>query len=238
MKKPTILIILLVLFFGITGWVFFFNRTNVGQKSSNEKEPEEVSELTLPAPDQESLSLKEALEQRRSIRDYQDEPITKRQLAQILWAAQGVTDTQEGFRTAPSAGALYPLELYIDVKEAEDLNPGVYKYLPADHSLEKVAAESKREKIYDAALRQSWIKEAPVLLVVGAVYERVTSKYDQRGVRYVHMEAGHAAQNVYLQATSLGLGTVSVGAFDGEKIKKVLEIEEDVLYLLPVGRPE
>lgn len=195
--------------------------------------------IILPQPKFESkTSIEKALLERRSIRDYKDEPLTLTDISQLLWAAQGVTDKEGGFRTAPSAGALYPLELYLVSGKVENLSSGVYKYQPQAHQLIKVLEGDKRNELYQAALQQSSVKNAPLTLVFSAVYERTTAKYGERGKRYVHMEVGHAAQNVYLQAVSLNLGTVVLGAFDDEMVKKIINMPEDEepLYLIPIGK--
>ncbi|GAB4410498.1 MAG: SagB/ThcOx family dehydrogenase [Anaerolineales bacterium] len=195
--------------------------------------------IALPTPRYDSAtSVEEALLKRRSIRDYKDEPLMLAELAQLLWAAQGITDLA-GFRTAPSAGALYPMEVYAVVGNVTDLAAGVYKYHPAAHALERTATGDRLAELSKAALGQSAVRDAAVVLVLAAAYERTTQKYGERGVRYVHMEAGHVSQNVYLQAVSLGLGTVTIGAFYDEDVKKVVGLpdNEQPLYLMPVGRP-
>ncbi len=184
------------------------------------------------------ISLEQALLERRSVRDYQPGALTLTEVAQLLWAAQGVSDPQSGFRTAPSAGATFPLELYLVAGEVGDLPAGIYRYRPHSHELERLAEGDRRAELYDAALRQSPVRVAPVNLVFSAVYARTTARYGERGIRYVHMEVGHAAQNVYLQAVSLGLGTVVIGAFDDEGVRRALNLPaaEEPLYILPVGR--
>lgn len=196
------------------------------------------TEITLPPPELSSeVSLEETLHQRRSIRDYSDEALTLAEVSQLLWAAQGVT-AEWGGRTAPSAGALYPLELYAIVGNVDELAPGVYKYRPDGHALVQLRDEDVRVELAEAALDQTWVKDGAIDIVISAVYERTTTKYGDRGVRYVHMEAGHAAQNICLQATALGLGVVTVGAFYDDEIKDVVGMLEDEvpLYLIPVGR--
>lgn len=197
-----------------------------------------LSKIILPPPIKTSkTSIEEALWQRRSIREYKDEPLTLKEVSHILWAAQGITVSWGG-RTAPSAGAFYPLEVYLIVRKAESLEPGVYHYLPEEHKLKNVLEGDLSSELARAALGQTFVKTAPVNLVITAFYTRTTEKYGERGIRYVHMEAGHAAQNVYLQVESLGLGTVTVGAFDDKEVKKVLNLtqEETPLYIMPVGR--
>jgi SagB-type dehydrogenase family enzyme len=158
-------------------------------------------------------------------------------VAQLAWAAQGVTETR-GRRTAPSAGALYPLELLVVAGSVEGLEPGVYRYRPSGHSLLELTRGDVRAALAAAALGQEWMADAPCVLVLGAVYERTTGKYGARGERYVHIEVGLAAQNTQLQATALGLGSVVVGAFDDGRVRTRLGLgsDERPLALLPVGR--
>lgn len=210
--------------------------------SLSKMDKENRQKISLPAAETSGeLSLEEAIAGRRSRREFASRPLDLEQVSQILWAAQGITDEDEGFRAAPSAGALYPLELYAVVGEngVADLSAGVYHYLPAGQTMEKTLEEDVTNDLMQAALNQSFIAEAPVSLVITAEYSRVTNKYGERGRRYVHMEAGHAAQNVYLQVETLGLGTVTVGAFDSEAIISTLQIpaEYEPLYVMPLGYP-
>jgi len=194
--------------------------------------------IELPEPRHFSgVSIEEALLKRRSTRDYTHDPLTLQEVSQLIWATQGITDPR-GFRTAPSAGALYPLEIYVVVGDVENLAEGVYKYNPHKHELLKVLDGNKRSELAKAALDQAWVKEAAIDIVIAAVYERTTVKYGDRGIRYVHMEAGHAAQNLCLQATALDLGIVTVGAFYDEQVKEVLSLpgKEKPLYVIPIGR--
>ena len=194
--------------------------------------------LMLPEPRLRSeVSVEEALLKRRSVREYGNAPLTLEEVSQLLWAAQGIT-SEWGGRTAPSAGALYPLEVYIVVGNVENLSPGVYKYNPERHELIKVRDDDVREELAEAALSQVWVKEGAIDIIIAAVYGRTTKKYGDRGVRYVHMEAGHAAQNIYLQAATLDLGMVTVGAFHDDWVKEIMSMPEDEipLYLIPVGR--
>jgi len=180
-----------------------------------------------------SLSLEETLAQRRSRRAFSDTPLTNEELGQLLWAAQGITD-QRGFRTAPSAGALYPLELYVTTGE------GVFHYLPAGHQLLVLSNEDARQRLYQAALKQEAIRQGPAVFVVTAVYARTAAKYGpERAPRYVHLEAGHAAQNLLLQAVALGLAAVPIGAFHDAQVQEAMGLPPDhePLYLIPVGRP-
>jgi SagB-type dehydrogenase family enzyme len=182
------------------------------------------------------VSVEQALRERRSVRTYTDDPLDLAEISQILWSAQGITSTR-GFRTAPSAGALYPLELYLIAGKVENLPSAIYQYRPHDHSLLEIVSGDQRSALSRAALHQSAIKNAPAVILFCAVYERTTGKYGQRGIRYVHMEVGHAAQNTCLQAIALGLHTAVIGAFRDAEVKKIanLPADEQPLYFVPVG---
>jgi SagB-type dehydrogenase family enzyme len=179
------------------------------------------------------MSLEETLSRRRSVREFRPEPLTERELSQLVWAAQGITHP-EGFRTAPSAGALYPLELYVAMAT------GFYHYDPHGHRLARRSDRDLRKAMCAAAPGQDALSEAPAVFIITAVYERVSGKYGEtRGGRYVHFEVGHAGQNILLEAVALGLGGVPVGAFDDRRIKNALSLPADQqpLYLIPVGHP-
>ena len=184
------------------------------------------------------LRLEQLLARRRSIRDYTVQPLTLAQVASLLGAAEGITLAPD-LRTAPSAGALYPLQLYLVAGNARGLIPGVYRHLPDPGALEQLAEGDRRNDLAAAALGQSWIAAAPLTLVFTARYARTTKKYHQRGIQYVHIEVGHAAQNALLMAVALNLGAAVVGAFDDGGVVSVvgLDTEETPLYLLPVGHP-
>ena len=193
-------------------------------------------EIILPQPiTKGKVSLEEAIFKRRSQREFQRKDLSLEQIGQLLWAAQGITAKRGGFnfRAAPSAGALYPLELYALTKD------GLYHYIPEGHKLENLSDRDLRGDLADAALGQGSVASSALDIVICAVYERVTSKYGQRGVRYVHIEAGHAAQNIHLQAVALGLGSVPIGAFSDEGVQKTLGLPKDhePLYIIPVGFP-
>jgi len=200
--------------------------------------PGQATVLDLPEPRYDgNVSLEQTLLQRRSVRDYTGEPLTLAEVSQLLWSAQGITDAS-GFRTAPSAGALYPLEVYVVAGDVAELTPGVYRYEPDGHRLLRLADGDKRASLADAALGQGSVEAGAADFVITGVYERTTAKYGDRGVRYVHLEAGHAVQNLCLQATALGLGTVTVGAFQDDEVMRLLNLpgNETPLYIIPVGR--
>jgi len=188
-----------------------------------------------------SISLEEAITWRRSSRHFNGEPVSQSQLSQVLWAAQGVTDIRSGDRAVPSAGATYPLEIFVVCGSSciEGVSDGIYCYEPSGHSLNPHRKGDLRLELARAALGQEFVYQAPVDMVICAIYERTTMRYGARGERYVHIEAGHAGQNIYLQATALGLATVAIGAFHDEQVREVLQLDKTVrpLYIMPVGRP-
>lgn len=195
--------------------------------------------IKLPEPKYDGeISVERAIHNRRSIRSYSNVPMTLAEVSQLLWSAQGITDPSWNLRTAPSAGALYPLEIYIVVGNVIDLEKGIYKYDPKNHELKLILKGEKRMDLASSALGQSSIIDGAIVLVFAAVFERTTVKYGERGIKYVYMEVGHSAQNVYLQAYTLGLGTVVIGAFYDDKVKKALNMleNENPLYIMPIGK--
>ena len=195
------------------------------------------AKIMLPEPETTGeTSVEEAIFHRRSVRRYTGGALTLGDLSQLLWAAQGVT-SKEGFRTAPSAGALYPLEVYVVAGDVDGLSDGVYHYQVEEHALSKVRDGDQRRNLSACALHQSQITDAAADIVFTAVFERTTGKYGDRGVRYVYIEAGHAAQNVYLQAEPLDLGVCAIGAFYEDEVSELLVLPEGEtpVYILSVG---
>jgi len=192
--------------------------------------------VSLPLPAAGAMSLEEALANRRSVREFVPGALTLDEVARLVWSAQGATGP--GHRTAPSAGATYPLEVYLVAGDVKNLSAGVYRYLPGQHRLESVTNGDIRAPLAAAAVQQKWISDAAMVVVIAAVYERTAARYGKRGERYVHMEAGHAAQNLLLEATALGLGATPVGAFHDAEVARLLRLPsgETPLYLIPVGR--
>jgi SagB-type dehydrogenase family enzyme len=191
-------------------------------------------EIRLSKPNEKgSISIEETLHQRRSVRDYKKSSLSLEEVSQLLWAGTGKNLHR---RTAPSAGATYPLEVYLVVGEVEGLEPGVYRYSIPKHSLEKTGEQDVRKPLCRAALEQRMIERAPVSLVIAADYHRTTGHYGQRGIRYVHIEVGHMGQNISLQAVALNMGTVMIGAFDDRQVKEILKIEQEPLYIIPAGK--
>jgi len=238
-KKNRLLVLLLAIFL-----------TACGQESSRltiEKTNFYTSDtILLPVPQLDGLvSVEKSLYNRRSHRDFQDKEISLGQLSQILWAAYGITIPRTdyaflrgGLRTAPSAGGLYPLEIYIAVGKVEGIKSGLYKYVAQGHKIVQTSNEDLRYELCSASYRQKMIEEAPVSIIYTAIFSRTTDKYKERGrERYVCMDLGHSAQNVYLQAEALGLGTCAIGAFSDEEVAKIMQLpkEEEPLYIMPVG---
>jgi len=199
----------------------------------------EISMLKLPEPGYTSnVSIEEAIQGRRSTRRYKDDALTLKEVSQLLWAAQGITGLEKGFRAAPSAGAMYPLDLYVVAGNVEGLDAGVYRYSPGGHTITKTMDGDIRRELTEACLNQRMIERGAFTIVFTAIYERTTNRYGDRGIRYVHVDVGHAAENIYLQVVSMGLGTVAMGAFDDLAVKRILSLspEQEPLYLMPVGR--
>jgi len=197
--------------------------------------------ISLPEPDMKGMRLEETILARRSIRRYSTQPLSLEELSQLLFAAQGITGQHGSFslRASPSAGALYPIELYAVINNVRDLQPGLYHYLPRQHSLLTIKKGDLRSEISPACLDQNFVGQAGVALVMTAIYSRTTGRYGERGVRYVHMEAGHISQNIYLQSTSLGLGSVAVGAFRDKDLDNLLALsneEQTAIYVHAVGK--
>jgi SagB-type dehydrogenase family enzyme len=209
--------------------------------------PQNGNPVNLPEPRLTSdISVEEALLNRRSIREFKDEALTLEQVSQILWAAYGITEERSspsflrgGLRTAPSAGGLYPLEIYLVVGKVVGLSSGIYKYHSENHILELISQGDIRKDLAKAALDQEFIVTAPASVFYAADYKRTTQKYGTRGrERYVCMDLGHSAQNVYLQAYALNLGTCAMGAFTDDMVSMVMQLpeNEEPLYIMPIGK--
>ncbi|MCM8763098.1 MAG: SagB/ThcOx family dehydrogenase [Candidatus Omnitrophica bacterium] len=182
------------------------------------------------------MSFEEAIFKRRSQRNFKAKDLTLEQIGQLLWAGQGITAKRGGFslRASPSAGALYPMEIYLLTRE------GLFHYLVTEHKLEVLNEKDLRKALAEAAWGQDAVAAAAADIVICAVYPRITAKYGERGIRYAHIEAGHIAQNIHLEAVALGLGSVPIGAFNDEGVKQLLNLGRDYepLYIIPVGYVE
>lgn len=198
-----------------------------------------ATSAALPAPDRTGgMSVEQALARRRSVRCYGAQPLALAAVAQLLWAAQGTTGAG-GRRTAPSAGALYPLELHLVATRVEDLAVGVHRYLPATHALQLSIAQSMASILQHAALGQPAVGTAAAVVVITAVEGRSAGKYGARAGRYVAFEAGAASQNLALQGAALGLGAFVIGGFDDAAVARALRLPSGELpvVLMPIGAP-
>lgn len=199
--------------------------------------------IKLDPPDREGgTPLWNAIQHRRSIRDFREEPLKKSHLSQLLWASQGITKEYMGYelRATPSAGALYPVETYLFIHNVEGIDPGIYHYAIQNHQLEQLRKGEFRRAISRAALDQGMAFEANVVFAWTAVFERSKWKYKQRAYRYIYLDAGHIAQNLALAAVSLGLGSCQIAALYDDEVNKLLDVdgeEESILYLSAVGYP-
>lgn len=196
--------------------------------------------MKLPPPETAgAMPVEQAIKQRRTIRSFSRRTIPLEALSQLLWAAQGITEDRGFKRAAPSAGALYPMDVYAIVGQdsVSRMDAGLYHYQAGGHELAAVVTQDLREKIARASLSQMWMARAPVSLAITAEYRRITGKYADRGVRYALIEAGHIAQNLFLQAESLGLKAGIVGAFHDNELAATLHLprNHEVLLVMPIG---
>ena len=238
-KKTRFNLLLVMLLF--TALLFFSCRTVFKEPAEEELASsidEPVDSVELPLPEEvESLSLEEAFQQRRSDRDFSDQALTLEQVGRLLLAAQGHgSDVISGAtRPVASAGATYPIEIYIVAGKVDGLSAGVYQYNLSEEKLVLAAEGDFRENLARAAYRQNFVASAPATIIVTAEYQRTTQRYGERGKRFVYMESGSAAQHIALQATALDLGNVIVGAFKDDKVQELLQINEAPMLLIPVG---
>jgi len=235
-------------------WLFFFgafffcnSKTSASEANNNilTKVGEQQLTYTLPSPETDgNISIEKTLANRRSHRNFQDKAISADQLSQILWAAYGITtpipehpNLRGGLRTAPSAGARYPLEIYAIIGNVEGIESGVYRYISEGHKIIRTIGKDVRNELYKAALEQGMVRETPALVFYSAIFNRTIGQYEERGRSYVYIELGHSAQNIHLQAEALRLGTCAIGAFTDGMVRQVLKLpaNEEPLYLIPIG---
>lgn len=220
------------------------HRLNWSAKPDVYKEYPQAEKIELPAFELgKAMSLDKTLRQRKSIRDYQDRPVSMGQLAYLLWASTGIQRVEDGyeFRTAPSAGALYPIETYIVANNVKTLEPGVYHYAIKSHQLELMQQRDLRRQIAVAALGQGMCATAAAVFIWTAVFERCRWKYGQRAYRYIYLDAGHIAENLALAAVSLNLGTCEIGALYDDHVNAIIGIdgiEESTICMATVGVPQ
>lgn len=192
--------------------------------------------VKLPEPNKETC-LSQLLLKRKSVRKFKKEPLRLSELSQVLWASYGLINKRR--HVVPSAGATYPVEIYLVVRDVEGLKPGIYKYNNQEHLVQLVKEGDYSRDLARACLDQLWVKEAPVNIILVALHEKTTSWYGERGFRYIHNEAGHIGQNIYLMATEMNLGTVAIGAFNDSEVLKIIGLDAKyiALYVFPVGKP-
>lgn len=234
-KGKIILIILIILLGVVIAYLIWPQPTTVSQRAV-------ISTVSLPNPIiKGNMSVEQSIQNRRSIRHYTNEPLTLQDISQIMWAAQGITDKTGNLRAAPSAGQVYPLEIYIVVGKGSvtKLNEGVYHYNPFNNSLEKIMAGDARSDLSQAANGQPWVKQAPVDIVITGNYQKMITKYKDEtlSIRFVNLEAGHVGENIYLEAGARNLVTVSLGSFKDDSVHKILGLpsDETTIYIFPVG---
>lgn len=224
------IVLFLFSFFNIVLFFISFCCADI-EKKGQKMTPEE--KIILPEPKLKgTLSLEEAISKRRSKRQFKSTPISREQLSQILWASQGITQKDSKFRTVPSAGALFPLEIFV-------VNPeGIFYYIAEEHCLKIIRTGDFRNNLKSAALNQNCIGQAPLSIIIAAKFTRTTIKYGERGIRYCYLEAGHCCQNILLEAVSLNLASVPLGAFADEKVDEVLQLREGLssLYIICIGQ--
>jgi SagB-type dehydrogenase family enzyme len=239
--RPILILLLIFILFSILSYAFI----QIGLKQKNNKDiPMKENQIKLPAVKLTGeVSVEEALQRRRSVRTYRQIALDASEISQILWASYGITDSTSHpghyFRTAPSAGALYPIKVYLVLGQVHGIPAGLYEYHPHGHFIELLSKKDLRKDISDASMGQKSIENAPASILILANYNITAKKYGERGkIRYVPMEAGHVSQNIYLQCTALKISTCAIAAFNDKEINEVLENKSDYspLYIMPLGK--
>ncbi|UCC16841.1 MAG: SagB/ThcOx family dehydrogenase [Dehalococcoidales bacterium] len=236
MKINTFLEFVTILF--LVAIVLITGCENSPENTAVKETPDNSESITLPEPRYDSnVSLEESLLNRRSTRSYGNEPVTLEEVSQLLWAAQGITDAS-GHRTAPSAVALYPLSIYVVAGDVPEIVDGVYIYEPGVHSIKRIVDGDIRNELAGAAMGQASVRQGAVSFIITVDYGKMTARFGDKGERFGTLEAGHAAQNLCLQATALNLGLVTAGAIYDDQVADVIDLPENLtpLYVIPVGR--
>ena len=238
-KKKLVIICLVIILIGVSSAYYFS-----GSNKTTHNNRHVIGTVSLPAPQLTgNLSVEAAIQNRRSVRHYSNESVTLGNVSQILWSAQGITDTQYQLRAAPSAGQVYPLEVYVIAgPNVTGLKQGVYQYEPSNNTLEMFMNGDLRGDLSTIADGQPWVKQAPLDILITGDNQKMMDKYPDKdlSIRFVDLEAGHAGENIYLQAESLGLVTVSLGSFDSNQLSQKFELpsNETPLYIFPIGHPQ
>ncbi len=244
MTRKGLLILVLIIIILASALTAFFLYFSIPTETENPSRTV-MAVVKLPEPDLKgNMSVEEVIQNRRSVRVYADKSLSLTDVSQLMWAAQGITDEETNFRTTPSSGRTYPLEVYLVVGNGgvEGVEEGIYHYNTTNHELEKMLSGDRRSDLSKAANGQGAVADAPVDIVITGNYQRTMNKYGNNNlsVRFVHLEAGHAGENIYLEATARGLVTVSIGSFNDDTVKALLNVPEDetTFYIFPVGFPE
>ena len=239
-RSKTVLVIIVLLLAFLVAYVAL---TVFNQSSKVEYQSRVVlGTYSLPAPEvSSSVSVDQAIQNRRSVRSFSTTPLTLNDVSQLLWASQGITDSEKNFRAAPSASRVFPMEMYLVAGNGtvQGLEPGIYHYNPYNNTLEKTVEGDLRYNLSQAADQQKWVNDAPISLVIIGNYQKMRDKYpDERiSTRFVDLEAGHIGENIYLESESLGLGTVAIGSFNDDQMINLLKLpsNETPIYIYPVG---
>jgi SagB-type dehydrogenase family enzyme len=239
-KKIALLIILIIVFIAVVSAFYLSEPKKTVYTTRNV-----ISITTLPSPQLTgNISVEEAIQNRRSIRKFSNESISINNVSQILWAAQGITDNQSSLRAAPSAGQVYPLEIYLITgsEGVSGLDEGVYHYVPSNNTLEKIINGDLRADLSSIANGQPWVKQAPINILITGNYMKMINKYNDKELctRFVDLEAGHVGENIYLQSETMGLVTVSLGSFNETQLIQLIQLpgNETPIYIFPVGHPQ
>jgi SagB-type dehydrogenase family enzyme len=238
-KEKLIIICLIIIFIGVSS-AYYFSGTNKTTYNTRHV----IGTVSLPDPQLTgNLSVEAAIQNRRSVRHYSNQSVTLGNVSQILWSAQGITDTPNQLRAAPSAGQVYPLEVYVIAgPNVSGLQEGVYQYESSNNTLEMLMNGDLRSDLSNIADGQPWVKQAPLDILITGNNQKMIDKYPNKDLstRFVDLEAGHAGENIYLQAESLGLVTVSLGSFDSNQLTQKFELpnNETPLYIFPIGHPQ
>lgn len=225
-----------VFWYSLLSIVLFFYQIGVCQSM---KFAQNKNAIVLKQPKYNSnVSVEVSILKRRSVRSFANESVSFEDFSQILWSAYGITDKVRNFHSVPSAGAIYPLEVFVVVNNVRNIPVGIYKYFPEDHKILCIKDGDYRKDLFDFSYGQMPVKESAFVVIFCANYEKTMARYRQRGIKYVDIEVGHCGQNVYLQCVSLGLGTVAIGAFDENRVKSMLDLDSKIIpiYLMPVGK--
>ncbi len=236
MRRISLICLLLTLIIAVAGSLCV-------QVAFSQEKPEDAKVVELPKPKLKGkVSLEEAIKKRRCVRSYKDKALSLEQLSQLLWAADGITGKRSWQRAAPSAGGLHPLDFYAVVGEGSvtGLDDGVWHYNPGKHSITLLTGGDRREALRKASLGQKQVANAEVVIVITIEYKRTTRKYGDRGRSYALMDAGFAAENLFLQVQTLDMAACVVGAFTDDEVSKVLKLpkEHEPALLLTIGYPK